>query len=346
VNAWAVPGRKCYLNRFDNNFTGAQNANFGSPFTILGTYIDGSNNLCIDTDLAAIPAYITTSSTVTVSNASGSLQINWAAHGLIAGTCVAFNVAAGGTFPGGINPSAPYFVAAPVNAGNFLIKDQFGNVVPFSTSGSGTLTAYANPLGIKMHPCPRLTVKNCTGCDGINHLGGADDEPAFSRLRYRISGPILTGELLALPQIIWGTLISLTVNVIRPYTGGVATMNLTIIANGYVPGTLAAGNLTAANIVINTKVAGIRTLGPTAGTTSGAQAGDTLAFYPNWISDSFTINYSNPFSSDTFATAPIIEIEVLTDQGATKYHLDITQPVIATGGSVHMFDTGINRTQG
>jgi hypothetical protein len=71
-----------------------------------------------------------------------------------------------------------------------------------------------------------------------------------------------------------------------------------------------------------------------------------IAAYTGWLSDGFSVEYSASISggADTIATAPLVEIIVLTDQGITR--LDLTVFMGPTQGHPEvMYDTGLASPQ-
>jgi hypothetical protein len=133
---------------------------------------------------------------------------------------------------------------------------------------------------------------------------------------------------------VWGKLVQLTVNVIKAGTGGTATIQS--------PGFVQNLSLTSSPFsqVINLSIAGVRTVTATAVT--GAQTGDTLTVYADWLSGgtgySNRTGYSNNFyvsvagSPVTLAGSAVFSVEVLTDQGETRF------------ATMHFNDTSLTNT--
>lgn len=305
---WAVPGQRMFVNAWGDQASD----NRGSPFVVLDVRQSG-DNILVDTTLTALPVGNSTNSTVTFTSGSPG-TVNWPAHGLTAGTVVVFKTT--GTLAAPLTPGPNYYyVVAPINAGDFKIATSpGGTAINLTDTGSGTHTGYSTPLHFQPHPCPRLTAKNCTGCAQMNDLSGApDDAPIFSYAKRTLMGDVsdgAPGTNLAY-MIVWGTIVSLKINVLRAYTGALGTLTLGITANGY-DSSLIASNLTQ---TVNVKIAGERVITTTAAT--GAQAGDTIAAYAGWIATRVALQYSAGFG-DTFEKTPIVEVEITTDQGITK----------------------------
>lgn len=309
---WAVPGGKYYLCDEAGYYQ-----NMGSPFAILAVYMSGTV-FNFDTTLKAIPT-IQTQSTVTISIASPAV-VTWTAHGLAAGTPVLFLKTNANTLPTGLTAFQVYFVSATgLTANTFEVAASPGGT-PIATSGtqSGTQTAVANPLHIRPHPCPRFTAAGNSGTISLVDLNGAIDEPIFSRMKRAFVGGHVTAEtnyLLPYGRI-WGKLVSLTVNVIQPATSG----TMQIYADGFTQPNL---GYSAFNQTIDLTTAGVRTVTQTATTPLGT---DVLTAYTEWISGNPGQFAPTPQGMFRFSGTPagyqnnaIIEVELLTDQGLTKY---------------------------
>lgn len=310
---WAVPGSKVFVRPF-GPATG-MNDNIGSPFVITDVRTDGSNTL-VDTTLTGKPVGNSTNSAVTITIGNPTV-INWTSHGLSANTPVTFLTT--GALPTGMPANIYYVLAAGLTGSSFEFSTSPGGS-PVATSGtqSGTQTAIANPLQFISHPCPRLTIRGCTGSPTIAAMSdGPPELPIYSyfkRLYTGDSGSISgAGPLNVVQPYAWGKLISLSINVIKAYTGATNPLTLTITANGWTDA-LAAGNLTQ---VIDMRTTGLRTITQT--TATGSVGADTIAAFANWISGAFKMVFNSDVANDT--TAPLFEIEVFTDQGVTKYNM-------------------------
>jgi hypothetical protein len=299
---------------FVNDMAG-QNFNMGSPFVVLDVWEDDDSNFCIDTTLAALPVGSSTESTVTITLASPGV-VTWASHGLIAGAPIIFMTT--GALSTGMNASTLYYVlAAGLATNTFEFSTSAGGAaVNTSVSQSGTQTCVANPLHFEPHPCPRITASGLTGCAQAADLNGAVDEPLFSRAHRMYVGNIyLSGNQGYMPSMyLWGNLVSLTVNVIKAYTGALGTLTMGIAANAF------AANLTPDNLsqTINLLLAGERVITP--GGTTGAQSGDSLTATGTWLSGPVKVTYSAD-TNEALNLLPIVEVTIQTDQGITKFNI-------------------------
>jgi hypothetical protein len=297
ANAWAVPGRMCFVNDLNGEFD-----NMGAPFQILDVYEDGDGNFCIDTTLAAEPVGNSTEATVAVSQAAPAV-VTWDAHGLPAGTPVVFL---------GVQ-TLFYVLAAGLTADTFEFSTSPGGS-PFDNSGGNvpaSVTAVSNPLHYNPHPCPRVTASGITGCPQAADFNGAVDEPLFSRASRSLVFNIGDNHSFMISPYVWGNLISMTINVIQPCQESPAT--LTITANAF-DDDLAPDNL---SLVVNLTLAGLRVVTPYA--VSGAQAFDELAPFGSWISGVVATLMTGAGLGAPKNEQPIVEVEILTDQGITKY---------------------------
>jgi hypothetical protein len=114
-----------------------------------------------------------------------------------------------------------------------------------------------------------------------------------------------------------GNLLTLTINVLRPYTGAGANYVLGLQIGGYA--TLAGITYpTFISQTINLKTAGIRTI--TAAAVTGGVSGDVIAAIPFWISGKHQMFVGimpnlTPNPADTIANMPHFIITAQTDQG-------------------------------
>src|SRR5262249_4516777 len=159
------------------------------------------------------------SSTVTITIASPAV-VSWTAHGLTANTPVLFQTS--GALPTGITANTIYYViAAGLGANSFEISATVGGS-SINTSGtpSGTHTVWGNPMIFINAPCPRTTITNCTGCLDIEDASnGPANSPMFSYAKRRFVGFLDTNTAYLQPMKVMGTIVSITVNVIKAYTG-------------------------------------------------------------------------------------------------------------------------------
>ena len=117
--------------------------------------------------------------------------------------------------------------------------------------------------------------------------------------------------------IIWGTLVKLRVNVIRAYTGALATLNLNVLGQ-FGGGIVGVDGFTLSkwNPTINLKIAGERIITP--GAFTGDQTGDSdLSIGAVWFYNGLKPFLSGNISADNGDKWPTVEIEVITDQGIT-----------------------------
>lgn len=309
MNAWAIPGAHGFVRDYN-----LQHTSMGSPFQIIDVFKDGSDNFCIETDLTALPVGPTTQATVTITIASPAV-IGWAAHGLPADTPIVFNTT--GALPTGIlalqNSSNIYYVSATgLNVNDFQISATVGGAsINTSGSQSGTHTAYANPLKFSVIGCPRVTFRNVTGSARSIEISQAPAElPYGSFMKRRYQANMGGSGIQNTYQPVHGKLVYVSINVLKAYTGGAGTMNFTLSFNAFNNSIIAANQ----TFIINTFNVGKRLITPTSAT--GAQAGDTIAAADVWISGrSFSVTQSASSGADDPGMAPLVELEILTNQG-------------------------------
>jgi hypothetical protein len=169
-------------------------------------------------------------------------------------------------------------------------------------------------LDLMAHPCPLLTMVDCTGSnDAINlSQAGARGKPIYSYSKWTYTGNTFVSPYA--PHL-WGKVGQINIIVTKLYTG---TLYSSLVVNAFSQfGTGATVNLMAP------ATTGTRTI--TQGGTSGAQSGDSIAAAgTSW----FFSGQASPFlgtgaggttaadiSGESSAVWPIVTIEVTTDQG-------------------------------
>lgn len=334
---WQIPGAKFYLIDASNTYKYYQN--MGSPFTILNVYMDGSGNFSFDTTLDAIPSR-QTSAAVTLTIASPGV-VNWNNHGLPANTPVCFTVGGtGAALPTGLSVSTIYWVSAPTTNSFNVSATSGGGAINFTGTQSGVVTAYGNPLCFRVHPCARFTGINNTGSTILTDLNGAIDEPLFSRVKRSFVGKVnnLVGEpanfQVPNPRI-WGFLTSMIVTVRQ--AGSAGTLNVS--CPGFTQPNLA---LSTFSQTIDITQVGKRIVTPTSVT--GTLGADALTTYVDWIAGPLVFNFSN---TTTFVGGPVVEFEMYTDQGITRFNNMWGAPALA--GSTFLWtwnDSGIQSQYG
>jgi hypothetical protein len=231
-----------------------------------------------------------------------------------ANTPVAFSTT--GALPTGLSPGVVYYVTAPTTNSFKLAATPSGSAINTSGTQSGKQTGVSNPLQFYLHPCPRFTSRGNSGDVQLCQLEGASDEPLYSRcVRTFVGIPDTNLSEYAPGMYAWGNLVSLTVNVVKAYTG-TGTMTLTLTANAFTAG-LIQSNLSE---VIDCTTVGKRTVTPSG--TTGSAGSDSTAAFGNWISGNISAQFGGSYSGGfNLAQYPVIEVSFLTDQGITKDHI-------------------------
>jgi hypothetical protein len=235
-----------------------------------------------------------------------------------------------GTFTAPLKPALNTFVpggkmfftgpGGTVNFGTpFICTDarSDGTNVYFDTTLPSNFSVPLDANGkmwVTPHPCPDVTVRGCHGCPDIVNLSHAPaGRPLFEYARLMLTGNFRVTNKL----IIWGTLVKFRVNVIRAYTGALATLNFNVLGQ-YGAGIVGVDGFTLSkwNPIINLKMAGERIIRP--GAFTGDQNGDSnLSIGAIWFYDGFQPYLSGDISADSQDQWPTVEIELITDQGIT-----------------------------
>jgi hypothetical protein len=335
---WAQPGAKIVIEASAAVTTGGAvkpttsggTCGMITCFTVLDVYTDGSGNFCIDTDIAALP---NTAMTITGTIAAGVLTV-------------------ASTSPVGAFPLRGMFLTGgTLPAGTFITTDNGG--MPgavtggFTLSGSppnnGTPTAYtvALPMNFLPHPCPRLTMINCTGGRWATDMAGAPpDIPMFSYFKRAYAGTTLSTNTNDRSLYLAGNLLSWTINVLKPYTGAGATYVCQFSIGGYAT----SGGITYPTFItqsIDLKTTGLRTITATAVT--GSAGADSIAAIPFFISGTHAVSIGIPTAftpnpADTMANMPFFIMTAQTDQGIDFATMTVnTQTGARPAGTIDTF---------
>jgi hypothetical protein len=301
---WTVPGGKIMIGALLNfEFPIRSTALMVTAFTIQDVYVDGSDNFCIDTDMAGLPSTTInvtgtiSGATLTVTQILASGQPSVLLPGMvITGT----GLPAGTTIQSG--PAIPASGGGS-NTGVFTLS---------SSTGSGTSFTASVPMYFIPHPCPRLTVINCTGGSFVSDMSGApSDVPVFSYFRRQYSGgaasvPRFDRQCMPLA----GYLDTCTINVIKPYSGlGAGTCTISML------GWVKSGSNTYPwykNQVIDLKTPGIRTITALGVTALGA---DSITAVPFFLFGGHAVVISANDGADNLAKYATFIITARTHQG-------------------------------
>ncbi len=220
-------------------------------------------------------------------------------------------------------PGGKYFFTAAGGTDNYgtpfvctaITADETNNY--FDTTLPESFSAPVDDKGnywVSAHPCPNVTVRDCHGCPDIANLSHAPPgRPLFEYARLMLTRDFATVGRV----IIWGKLVKLRVNVLRAYTGALASLNLNVLGR-FGAGVVGVDGFTLSkwNPVINLQIAGERIITP--GTFTGNQTGDSnLSIGAVWFYNGLEPFLSGNISADTEDKWPTVEVEVMTDQGIT-----------------------------
>jgi hypothetical protein len=200
----------------------------------------------------------------------------------------------------------------------FIIKDitQGAGLTNIKTTLSAlttVYTGYGTATKFCPHPAPKISVRNSSGCADIIDL--SKQEPGLPARSY--SHRLFMGDTLD-PMKLWGVITRIRVNVVRAYTGGQSACDFTILGSSGVILLNSDGSTTAYSATINCEIAGVREI--TAAAVTGNQSGDTLTVCPTgWLPVGCSPVTAADMSADTQAQLPIVEIEIWTDQGITRF---------------------------
>jgi hypothetical protein len=332
---WAVRGGKItiYATATSNgggvsNIHATDTIGMITAFTVLDVYVDGSGNYCVATTLPVLP-----SSTVTFTGTmSGSSLTVTPGSILPVGACLLTGmvVTAGGG--GSLPANTTITVNVPIpNATNNA------GIITLNSSATGSPTTFTAtvPMYFLPHPCPRVTVRNCTGGKWASDQAGSPEGiPIYSYFRRAFAGfPLNTYTNEGYVQLC-GNLLYWTVDVQQPFTGtGPYTCVITMFgwAN-------ASGNWypTWVNQSINLTVAGVRTITSASGTTvslsgdawnSATSSGSGLDPVTFWLTGGHLVTIGPSTTDTNLAHMPVILMTAQTKQGVEFGSLVLTTPI-------------------
>ncbi len=329
---WAIPGAKIAV--CSGNSISAQagfihaNAIFSgmiTAFTVLNVYMDGSNHFCIDTTMPVLPS---TAIDITATIAGTTLNVTALSPAdavLLSGMVIVSN---DGTLPAGT-----------VITTDIGVPNGTAGVGAYTLSHTGTGTDFTASVNLNYlpHECPRMTVINCTGGRFVADQNGAPpDIPMYSYFKRAFSG----GQIL--PQYIEeayvflaGQLLTLEIDVIKPYTGAAATYKCGITMFGWA---VSSGNYYPTYItqLIDLKTVGKRIITSTA--VVGSVGADSLTAVPFWLTGGHWVTIGpTDDGADTLAKFPYFVVTGQADQ-LLAASFTTTTP---TGGLSALADTVI-----
>jgi hypothetical protein len=177
---------------------------------------------------------------------------------------------------------------------------------------------FSGSLTLHVHPAVNFTCTNCTGGADARSLSQAPaGAPLFSYSKYTYAGNF--GSTPSFNQ--WGKLVSMKINVTKPYTGSKPSLFLEALGQFGSFVMNPDGAIVRTDPTINLKVAGERAITPTS--VAGLQQGDIVTA-PGPISllgaiDAFMgLNGTlADIGSDDPSMWPSVTIEIVTDQGTS-----------------------------
>jgi hypothetical protein len=195
-----------------------------------------------------------------------------------------------------------------------LTQDSNNTYIQTSLSGGLPNLPYYQgvDLVVRTHPAVRFSCIACTGSATALDLSQAPAGTplwAFTQRSYTLSAK---GNYPG--ATIWGNLVSLTINVIKPYTGKQSTLSLNALGEFQFPVIQANGTVLLYDPIVNLKLAGSRTINQMG--VSGQQSGDSgLALGGAvWLTQAYTGYLSTDISSEDPSVWPIVQIAIVTSQ--------------------------------
>jgi hypothetical protein len=204
--------------------------------------------------------------------------------------------------------------------GNFRVLDQWNDTdyIYVQTNLAGTWPS--NVASIGLHSCPDLRATGNVGCPEIveQSLPEAYAKPIWS-YSYREYDHTHVKDNLIKPKM-WGTITSIKVNVVTPYTGTWGSLKYRQSEFNNWPITQADGTTYMMDLRIDVRTAGLRVITPSGNT--GIQAGDTVPTLAvgdrmGGVSNNSPVYENGGTVRDVSGEGlgPFLSVEIITDQG-------------------------------
>ena len=193
-----------------------------------------------------------------------------------------------------------------------------------------TLTALPNytvghytsgqPSSITVHPCISVDARGCTGCADVEMWSKQPKGLPINSYVHRVYSGDISGVQVGAgtdktPLWCQGELVSLKINVIRPYAGPAPVMTLRQCGlYGAFVTQMATNTLSQYLAKVDLKIAGLRIITPSSVT--GSQPNDVIPVPGNiWFwQAAIDPLLSTPFTTEAPSQMPIVEIEMVTKQ--------------------------------
>ena len=254
-------------------------------FTGTDNFMGGTNVLNIREDAQLTKGSVTASGSGTTLTVSGTPGFTIQVGDLITGTGITPTVSIvnqlSGTTGGGAGAtytmsSSQTFGSTSVTftyPGYYYADTTLASIPGFSGSGSPAIT------NVAVHSCNGLTFSQCRG-GGVSALQRATPGRLFGEYTYTSSLgiPFTSGGTNNFVIPAWGNLTSIRFNVVKPYTGAVANVQLNIWMSYYTPlsAAIATSSIAGNTLTVGSVTSGTLAIGQTLTDTTGALAGGTV----------------------------------------------------------------------
>lgn len=211
-------------------------------------------------------------------------------------------------------PGTNLLWSSPVGVGPvFKVLDvtQDQNFTHIYTNWPGSFPTYMSnaKLGIRVHPAPKFTCRNCTGNIDVVDLSGAPAGAplySYSKRTYTASSGATPGPKVTM----WGKLSSAKFSVTTPYSGpGSLQFQLSQFNNW--PMMSGSTSITNFGPAINMAISGQRAITPS--NVTGMQTQDKLGV-PSLPAMFLGASYSGPIFNATTSSTAQITVELMSDQ--------------------------------
>ena len=200
-----------------------------------------------------------------------------------------------------------------------ITQDTSNTYIHTSLTGGFPLLPTDSNTGLSIygHPAPKFTCTDCTGgSDAVDLSQAPAGAPIWSYTNRTYTGnnlPLWAGQQLTYAGI-FGSVVSVKINVTKPYTGTQSTLTLNALGPYGISSIAPDGSQISYNPTIDLRTAGERDIFPSSVT--GAQSGDNISV-PGaiWFSYGYSPTISADISGESSSVWPTVTIEITTQQG-------------------------------
>jgi hypothetical protein len=204
-----------------------------------------------------------------------------------------------------------------------LTQDSTNTYISTTGSEIPVIPLGSNAEVLRNFPVRSFTCTFCTGSATSTDLSQATPGAPLFSYTSRTFNPVTSQSLLYAGGYALGALVSLTIDVVTPYTGVKSSLYLSALAQFHYTVLLTNSNTDLDyNPIVNLKIAGARVITP--GGVVGAQTGDSglVIGGPAWMDAEYSPFISSTIASECASTpsvCPVVTITIQTNQAQNDF---------------------------